>query len=562
MKMRLSKSLHFLAKITVLAILVTISLSSIYEYAKAQTVNRPLRVIAFGDSITLGTGTTAGNNYVNLLTRYTGITIDNQSISGNTTAQGVARVDADIIAKDPDIVIVFLGGNDILQRVDEDTTFENIRTIVTKIQASGAKVVLVGIYDGIVLRDYERAYRDVAQDTDAYYVSGVLRGIIGDSDLMADAVHPNSAGHVVIANRIFPVLAEAIHDSDDSLSLHTTCYPSTTNALTDGSITWNAFAYGGNGSYSYTWSGTDNLAGTRDETRIQYKVPGVKTASVTITSGAESQTTQCSNAVTITTPPIGGSCSVRVLTPSTTNTERTVRWTVKPYGGTGNFTYAWTGTDGITNTAQSFDHTYTTFGLKTATVTLRSGDISETLTCSANLTPFITSDTAQPFGGQCELDTTRPITNRTLTWEADTTRSNGEIGYAWFGDATGTSSVSRVEYTAPGLKSAQLFISSGPNTLELHCQALIVPAATSTRGNDGSSSGCFIATAAYGSDMEDDVVALRKFRDEQLLTNPAGKIFVQTYYTVSPPIADVIAESETLKSITRTLLKPLVEAVK
>ncbi|MCC2630481.1 MAG: lipolytic enzyme family, partial [Candidatus Paceibacter sp.] len=186
MEMRLSK------------ILAIIACYIAFSHVQAQTIDRPLNVIAFGDSVTVGTGTTIGRNYVQILSERTGIAIENQGISGNTTAQALARVDTDIISKDPDIVIVFLGGNDILQNIDAPITLSNIRTIVTRIQSSGAKVILVSIHDSFILDDYEEGYQDIANETGAYFVSGVLRGIIGRSEFMFDAVHPNNAGHKII----------------------------------------------------------------------------------------------------------------------------------------------------------------------------------------------------------------------------------------------------------------------------------------------------------------------------------------------------------------------------
>ena len=78
----------------------------------------------------------------------------------------------------------------------------------------------------------------------------------------------------------------------------------------------------------------------------------------------------------------------------------------------------------------------------------------------------------------------------------------------------------------------------------------------------GSNSGCFIATAAYGSYLDPQVMVLRKFRDEVLLTNTAGSAIVRFYYRTSPPIADFISKHESLRAMTRVLLTPIIFAVK
>ena len=69
---------------------------------------------------------------------------------------------------------------------------------------------------------------------------------------------------------------------------------------------------------------------------------------------------------------------------------------------------------------------------------------------------------------------------------------------------------------------------------------------------------CFIATAAYGTTMAKEIDILKKWRDESLMKSNSGKMFVNTYYMISPPIANVISKSNSMRAVTRRLLNPLV----
>jgi hypothetical protein len=86
--------------------------------------------------------------------------------------------------------------------------------------------------------------------------------------------------------------------------------------------------------------------------------------------------------------------------------------------------------------------------------------------------------------------------------------------------------------------------------------------ASSTSSSSGGGGGCFIATAAYGSYLAPEVMALREFRDRYLLTHGPGQAFVDGYYRISPPVATFIAEHEALKTAVRWGLTPVVYGAK
>jgi hypothetical protein len=80
-------------------------------------------------------------------------------------------------------------------------------------------------------------------------------------------------------------------------------------------------------------------------------------------------------------------------------------------------------------------------------------------------------------------------------------------------------------------------------------------------GGGGGGGGCFIATAAYGSQLHPKVVILREFRDRYLLTSTWGRHLVAGYYRMSPPLASVVADNEVLRGVVRGALKPVIWVV-
>lgn len=174
----------------------------------ARIENHPLRtgpVIALGDSITYGRDATIDKDYVSLLSDRLDVPILNAGVSGDTTTEALARLETDVLSKNPSLVIVFLGGNDFLQKVNTATIFSNLDTIVERITADGAAVLVLG-YKNYFLVNYDAQYRSIAWEDGAAYTPNVMEGILGNPFRTTDLVHPRDNGHALIADRVEPYL--------------------------------------------------------------------------------------------------------------------------------------------------------------------------------------------------------------------------------------------------------------------------------------------------------------------------------------------------------------------
>jgi lysophospholipase L1-like esterase len=200
---------RLLTPFVVLILAGSVTLSSGCSKNPAGPSVTPSELVAFGDSLTFGLGTTGGNNFVSLLSQRVGVEIFNSGVPGDTTGSALSRLDSRVLARSPKIVIVLLGGNDLLQGVPLQTRVSNITTIVQRIRASGADVLLVGL-GRPPLDPFDGALPGLASSTGSTYIPDILEGIFGVPSLMSDEVHPNNAGHAIMADRLEPSLRAAL----------------------------------------------------------------------------------------------------------------------------------------------------------------------------------------------------------------------------------------------------------------------------------------------------------------------------------------------------------------
>ena len=161
--------------------------------------------VAFGDSLTEGYGASPGHDYPNLLGRRLGITITNLGKSGDTTADGLKRLE-EVAGLQPRVVLLCLGGNDGLNREPSRQTFANLGHIIDRLHQEGSFVVLVGIRSASLRDRNEKYFRRLARDKRVLYVPDMLQGLAFKPVYMSDAIHPNDEGYQRIAQRLEKVL--------------------------------------------------------------------------------------------------------------------------------------------------------------------------------------------------------------------------------------------------------------------------------------------------------------------------------------------------------------------
>lgn len=164
-------------------------------------------VLALGDSITQGVGASPQEAWPALLARHSGWQVVNGGVSGDDSAQALARLPALLEEYRPALVLVSIGGNDFLRRQPESTTRANIDTILTTIDARGSRAVLIaipalGLGAALGLPSDHALYEDLAKKHRVPLLAGAWGEVMRESRWMSDQVHPNAQGYAEFAARL------------------------------------------------------------------------------------------------------------------------------------------------------------------------------------------------------------------------------------------------------------------------------------------------------------------------------------------------------------------------
>lgn len=182
------------------------------------TVAQAKTILVMGDSISAGYGINAEQGWVNLLhqklqAENKAYQVVNASITGETTAGGLARLDAILASAKPDIMLLELGANDGLRGLSPKVMQSNLTEMIRRAQAVGAKVLLLGIrippnYGSRYAEMFYGVYADLAKTLDIGWVPFLLADVALEKKLMqADGLHPNAEAQPVMLATIWPQLA-------------------------------------------------------------------------------------------------------------------------------------------------------------------------------------------------------------------------------------------------------------------------------------------------------------------------------------------------------------------
>jgi acyl-CoA thioesterase-1 len=196
-----------LISIPAILILFFVCRSPSINYWDIKKGEKPSKLIFLGDSLTAGFGLSDINNsFPSLVAKSLNLPMVRHGYNGHTTESILPKL-SDLKNEKPTLLILTIGGNDILKKVNLEETEKNLRTIFSKLQAMGHTVVfteVLSFFDG----KRHKMHIKLCKEFSITLIPDILSGLINDSDKMTDLIHPAKAGCEVISKRIVKTLKE------------------------------------------------------------------------------------------------------------------------------------------------------------------------------------------------------------------------------------------------------------------------------------------------------------------------------------------------------------------
>ena len=165
-------------------------------------------ILAFGDSITYGTGAAPAESYPAVLERLTGRKVVNAGVPGELSAAGLQRLPELLAQEKPALLLLCHGGNDLLQHLDRQATADNLRAMVRLAREQGVAVVLVSVPAPDLSLSPPPFYAEIAKEFRIPCAAKTLTRILGKGSLKSDYIHPNATGYRQLAEDLAKLLTK------------------------------------------------------------------------------------------------------------------------------------------------------------------------------------------------------------------------------------------------------------------------------------------------------------------------------------------------------------------
>src|SRR5258706_904089 len=199
----------FLPGIGALLAVLALLASGCSQPAKLAPLPADAVLLAFGDSLTYGTGANEEESYPAQLARLTGRRVVREGVPGEVSETGLARLPEALDEHRPRLLLLCHGGNDFLRRLPKEKTAENVRAMIRLAKARGVEVLLIGTPEPGFTVTPAAFYGDIAKEFRIPYEGEVLGKILKDGSLKSDQVHPNAKGYLLMAERVAELLRKS-----------------------------------------------------------------------------------------------------------------------------------------------------------------------------------------------------------------------------------------------------------------------------------------------------------------------------------------------------------------
>ena len=190
-------------------IVLIVLLAGCGERPKLERLPSDAVVLAFGDSLTFGTGAKEDESYPAQLERLIERRVVRAGVPGEVTAQALARLPGALDEHAPRLLLLCIGGNDFLRRLGNSQAERNVRVMVKLATSRGVAVMLIGTPEPGIAVSPPGFYAGIAKEFRLPYEEGVIGQVLKDASLKADPIHPNARGYRVIAERLAEQLKQS-----------------------------------------------------------------------------------------------------------------------------------------------------------------------------------------------------------------------------------------------------------------------------------------------------------------------------------------------------------------